>query len=106
MSKLATKLIEKEKKERTGYLDLGRCGLTEWPEELFDCTWLETLIVSNAYWDIVKGKRVDSANKGGLNNLPVPPSKFRNLRCLQTLILGSSFVHWRIDNIDHLVGKQ
>ena len=35
------KAYEKEKKERTGTLDLGNCGLTELPEELFELTWLE-----------------------------------------------------------------
>jgi len=29
MSDLAQQLIEREKRERTGYLDLGNCGLTE-----------------------------------------------------------------------------
>ena len=29
MTELAQQLIEREKQARTGYLDLGRCGLTE-----------------------------------------------------------------------------
>jgi len=52
MSQLALELIAKEKKEKTGKLDLGNCGLTELPKELFDCVWLEELIISNEYWDI------------------------------------------------------
>ncbi|MEO0875191.1 MAG: hypothetical protein AAFY48_11350 [Bacteroidota bacterium] len=44
MTELAQELIEKEKRERTGYLDLGRCGLTEMPD-LSELEWLETLIL-------------------------------------------------------------
>jgi internalin A len=40
----ALELIKKEKKERTGRLDLGNCGLSELPDELFELTWLEELI--------------------------------------------------------------
>ena len=54
MSQLALQLIQKEKTERTGQLDLGNCGLTQLPEELFDCVWLESLIVSNEYYDYKK----------------------------------------------------
>ena len=36
MSELALKLIEKEKEERTGKLDLGKCGLKELPDILFE----------------------------------------------------------------------
>ena len=53
MSELALQLIEKEKRERTGYLDLGNCGLSELPEELFELTWLKTLTLSSIWrdWD-------------------------------------------------------
>ncbi|MBK9335936.1 MAG: hypothetical protein IPM98_04880 [Lewinellaceae bacterium] len=48
MTELAQHLIEREKRERTGYLDLGNCGLTELPDL---SEWLEMLIVSN--WESV-----------------------------------------------------
>ena len=48
MTELAQQLIEKEKRERTGYLDLGNCGLTEMPD-LSELEWLETLILSNEW---------------------------------------------------------
>jgi internalin A len=44
MSLLAQQLIEREKELRTGYLDLGNCGLTELPD-LSELEWLETLVV-------------------------------------------------------------
>ena len=43
MSQLADQLIEKEKQEKTGRLDLGCCGLTELPDALFELVWLEEL---------------------------------------------------------------
>ena len=48
MSELALRLIAENKaaharsKDAT-YLDLGNTGLTELPDELFGCTWLEIL---------------------------------------------------------------
>ena len=50
----ALELIAKEKKEKTGKLDIGKCGLTELPEELFDLERLEELYVSNRFWDYKK----------------------------------------------------
>ncbi len=40
MSELAKQLIEKEKRERTGKLDLVNMGLTAMPVELTELTWL------------------------------------------------------------------
>ncbi|WDN90333.1 hypothetical protein BuS5_03304 [Desulfosarcina sp. BuS5] len=51
MSQLSLQLIEKEKQEKTGKLDLGNCGLQEIPEELFQLTWLEELSFRNQIWD-------------------------------------------------------
>ena len=36
-------LIQKEKQEKTGRLNLGNSGLTDWPTELFELTWLTHL---------------------------------------------------------------
>ena len=41
MSELAFKRIREAKEKRLTRLDLGNCGLTELPEELFELTWLE-----------------------------------------------------------------
>jgi len=58
MSQLALQLIEIEKKEKTGYLELGYCGLHPdnpilhqvW-NALGELTHLETLNLSNWWWD-------------------------------------------------------
>ena len=44
---IALDIINKEKEERTGILNLNNCGLTEWPEELFEMEWLEVINVGN-----------------------------------------------------------
>lgn len=51
MSELALQLIAKEKREKTGALDLGDCGLTELPKELFELEWLENLGLGTTAWD-------------------------------------------------------
>ncbi|HLP94599.1 MAG TPA: hypothetical protein VK168_11215, partial [Saprospiraceae bacterium] len=55
MSKLAQQVIAENKAkhargEDARVLDLGKCGLTELPD-LSGMDWLETLIVSNEWWD-------------------------------------------------------
>ena len=64
MSKLALDLIEKEKQQRTRTLDLGQCGLTKLPEQLFELLWLEKLIVSDSVWDYKNREWIHSKNKG------------------------------------------
>ena len=79
MTELVQQIIEKEKTERTGYLDLGRCGLTELPN-LSDLDWLGTLIVSDKWWDWEQHKWIESQNKGA-------PSKLSSLNAI-SLPLG------------------
>ena len=43
MSELALKGVREAKRTRATRLDLGNCGLTELPDELFELTWLEEL---------------------------------------------------------------
>jgi internalin A len=45
----ALALINKEKTEKTGVLNLNNCGLTQWPDELFDLTWLKVLLIGRCY---------------------------------------------------------
>ncbi|MGB0389695.1 MAG: hypothetical protein ACPGWR_33155, partial [Ardenticatenaceae bacterium] len=71
MSDLALQLIEEEKEAKTGKLDLGRCGLTDVPDAVFDLLWLEELSLSNAYWDDELREWIESPNDGELNYLEV-----------------------------------
>ncbi len=47
MSELALRLIAKNKKNKARSLDLSQCGLTEIPDEVEDCFWIEELRISN-----------------------------------------------------------
>ncbi|MEL6560944.1 MAG: COR domain-containing protein [Bacteroidota bacterium] len=49
MSELALKLIAENKKTKAKFLDLGNCGLTDLPDELFELTWLERLNLGDSY---------------------------------------------------------
>jgi len=90
MSELALKLIreniEKQKRgEDATLLDLGNCGMTEVPEEIGECGWVEELILSNDSYLLKrrKWKQRQSTNSGQPNNisqLPHEISKLKNLR--------------------------
>ena len=62
MSELALQLIEKEKQERTGKLDLGKYGLSDIPGEVFELTWLQELSFCNEKYDYEKDKWQESSN--------------------------------------------
>lgn len=47
MTDKARQIIDREKKERSGVLNLNNCGFTEWPEEIFEMEWLEILTVGD-----------------------------------------------------------
>ncbi|MBW8323393.1 MAG: leucine-rich repeat domain-containing protein [Prolixibacteraceae bacterium] len=105
MSELALQLIEKEKRERTGKLDLGNCGLTDFPEELFELEFLEELTLSNDYPDYKKGKWVDSPNSGKHNeiNKIIYSNQFSNLKHIKTLHLGGKWPEkWLLDDCEAL----
>jgi internalin A len=79
-------------------LDLGKCYLTSLKEvrQLFDCTHLEELILSNEWGEHSHGKwkRIESENNGGKNRFRSIPSSIRKLMNLQRLIIGGD---WNID---------
>jgi len=87
MSNAALRLIAQAKKEKAKVLDLGNCGLTELSEELFELHWLEELYVSNRYWDLEKGKWIESNNSGKPNKLGKIPVGIQNLKQLKKLVI-------------------
>ena len=100
MSELALQLIEKEKQERTGKLDLGKCGLRDhWPAALFELTWLEELLLCNRWWNWEKRKWQESPNEGGSNYFSSIPTDFKKLSRLKTLKIGGDYKGtWSIKN--------
>ncbi|MEO1384316.1 MAG: hypothetical protein AAFV78_13900, partial [Bacteroidota bacterium] len=80
MSELALERIRENKRTQAKRLNLARCGLTELPDELFECVWLEELILSNRIWDEEKRKWISMANSGPYNLLDDIPQKVRQIK--------------------------
>jgi small GTP-binding protein len=97
MTELAQQLIEREKQERSGYLDLGRCGLTEMPD-LSTLYWLQTLIVSDDWFDS-EGEWVRSRNTGGFNRfISNPPADFFPKELKQLRLGGARGENWNVSD--------
>ena len=92
MSQLALELIKKEKRERTGKLDLGKCGLVDhWPEELFELDWLEELIICNRWRDWEQGQWIESKNPGAANFFSVIPDSLGKLVNVKKIKIGGDY---------------
>jgi len=97
MTALAHELIEREKRERTGYLELGNCGLTELPD-LSELEWLETLIVSNRWWDEEKRQWVDGMNTGERNRITTSPIHSLPTGLRKVILGGDYYEKWLISD--------
>ena len=107
MSELALKLIAEAKEKRLTTLDLGNCGLTEIPEELFELVWLEGLSFSNSYYDwnedAKKWLKIESKNKGNNNRLSELSQDFAELKQLDKLILSGDLKNkWQLNDVSPL----
>ncbi len=88
MSELALKLIAKNKKTRATFLDLGKCGLTEVPDEIGELVWLEGLSFGSEWWD---GKEwVKSQNTVEANNINQLSNDLGLLKNLKRLWLSNN----------------
>ncbi|MCB0578951.1 MAG: hypothetical protein KDD10_06535, partial [Phaeodactylibacter sp.] len=102
MSELALQLIREAKTKKLKSLNLGSCGLTELPRELFELVWLEELVVSNQQWDEEKKEWVKS-NPGEPNVLRELPTEIKRLKQLKKLdISGYYDKKWEIKDISPL----
>lgn len=100
MSELALKRIAKEKKERTGKLDLSECGLKIAPEQIFDFVRLQTLDLSfNQISDISFLTKLTSLETLELNGNRIRDySPLEKLTRLESIDLRGN----KIDNISFL----
>ncbi|MEM7372899.1 MAG: leucine-rich repeat domain-containing protein [Bacteroidota bacterium] len=99
MSELARRLIREAKETGATKLDLGKCGLTDWPKELFELTELEELSLANKTWNWTKRKWVESPNKGLNNFISHLPPELSNLSNLTSLNVGGGGANWLIKDI-------
>jgi GTPase SAR1 family protein len=102
MSNLALELIAKEKIEKTGKLNLGKCGLTELPEELFELVWLkELMLYTNQITDISFLSGLTQLQSLDLSANQITDISFLSgLTSLQTLYLSAN----QITDISFLSG--
>ncbi len=89
MSILAQQRIREAKEKKLTRLDIGNCGLTEIPEEVFELTWLEELIWGNALNEFSFEKneyeKKESENRGESNNLKFLSQNIKLLKNLKKL---------------------
>jgi len=88
-------LIEACLENRSKKLDIGNCGLRDLAviPELFECTHLEELILSNE-WAVYQDEtwqKEKSNNKGIPNSISVIPESISQLKELRTLICGGDW---------------
>jgi len=86
VSELAITLIEENIRTKSNSLDLGNCGLTKLPNELFICTWLEYLDLSNEHWD--SEQAADVQKTSGAKNKLTSLKGIENLKNLKSLRLN------------------
>jgi internalin A len=94
MSELAQQIIAQNKKTKDKTLDLGNCGLTELPDEVLECVWVETLILSDQWWvyDLEKkeGEWQKSQNEGDKNQIITLLPNLARLSNLRVLVLNNN----------------
>ena len=107
MSKLALALIAEASERRFTRLELGNCGLTELPIELFELTWLEELILSNNWNEYSFEKNewefFNSSNYGEKNSIKSFNRDVNKLSNLIKLIAnGEHDNEWELNDLHPL----
>jgi internalin A len=101
MSELAQKLIAENKRTKNPRLDLGNCGLREFPMEVLELGHLEWLNLRSSWWDYEKSGETRSANSGERNTLAFIPD-LGALTQLQVVLIGGGeyFSKWPLEKLD------
>ncbi len=97
--RIARERIAKEADERTGFLDLGRLGLTELPPELFGLEHLHGLNLGKR-WLNATGEFQEASASLGQNRVASSLGKFAGLLNLRALWLYGVV----LDNLSYLAG--
>jgi internalin A len=109
MSALALKLIKEniakhKRGEDATYLDLGRTGMTEVPEEIGECVWLETLIFSNGWIEWTERGWIEkkSQNNGNYNKLKNLTMHLGDLVNLKIFHMRGWYDRWVVSDLSPL----
>lgn len=89
MNEYVKKVLEENKRTKDPYLDLGNCGLTELPDELWTLQHVQRLNLGDYYFD-EDGKFNGSANSENKNEIRKISNKIDKLVNLTTLILSNN----------------
>lgn len=96
MSELALKLIREAKEQRLTRLDLGNCGLTELPDELFELVWLEELILVGSWWEYNQTSKISldkkSINNGRQNQIHTISDQIKSLARLRNIRADNNLI--------------
>lgn len=96
----ALRRIEENKRTRDTFLDLGNLGLTEIPEEVFDCIWLEHLNLGWWYptwFDQLPSRSIQPSVL--MNSISIIPQQLSDLKKLRGLYLSEN----NLSVLDNLV---
>ena len=99
LENLVLELIEKEKREKTGFLDLGNCGLAEVPEAVRELVWLKGLALGDLHINQA-GDLKPSDNEGERNTITQLPGWLAEFNGLRQL----SFPEIQIADLSPLAG--
>jgi internalin A len=104
---LALQRIREAKEQRLTRLEIGNCGLTEIPEEVFELVWLEELILSYSWveysFEGEDWKWFGSQNKDENNNIHFINPKIKRLAMLKKLIInGEEGDVWLLNDLSPL----
>jgi internalin A len=88
----ALQIIHRAKETGATRIDLGNCELNELPNELFELTWLEELILSEEWYDatdeITLQETYTTQNQGQVNNIKILPHEIKKLSNLKKLFMS------------------
>jgi hypothetical protein len=96
---IARARIAEEKEKRTGFLDLGKLGLTEWPEGLWELGHLTGLNLGSEWVD-EEGERHEADGNAGINRFTSAAADWKRLPNLRLLSMRDLW--W--DFLDPLAG--
>ncbi|MGB1207081.1 MAG: leucine-rich repeat domain-containing protein [Chitinophagales bacterium] len=95
----AIAIIRKEQRKKTNILNLQKCSLTKWPEEIFKMEWLQVLMLGqNASWNIERQRFTPSSSSNFTNKLKIIPKGILKLKNLIVLDISGN----NISKIEHL----